>query len=124
MLHVDPSAYPSTQSSNNPLFIGKLPSKERFPEKYVAVLSTVPSVLHPGACILVVGKQSPPVFAIYWDKKLQFSIQGRTALWDAILLLCHRIKVAHGGMVQGINLGSSAFNILSVLETQSQGYVP
>ncbi|XP_024525884.1 transmembrane protein 209 [Selaginella moellendorffii] len=116
MLHVDPTSHPSTQSGNNPLFIASLPQKERFPDKYVAVLSSAPPVLHAGACILAVGKQSPPVFALYWDKKLQFSLQGRTALWDAILLLCHRIKVAHGGIVRGINLGGPAFNLLSLLE--------
>nr|GMD71223.1 transmembrane protein 209 isoform X2 [Ipomoea batatas] len=54
-----------------------LPPKERFPEKYVAVVSGVPSVLHPGACVLAVGKQSPPVFALFWDKKPQFSLQAR-----------------------------------------------
>lgn len=117
MLHVDPASYPSTQSGNNPLFVAGLPHKERFPEKYVAILSTTPAVLHPGACVLSVGKQSPPVFALYWDKKLQFSLQGRTALWDASLLLCHRIKVAHSGVVRGINLGSSAFSLLSIFET-------
>lgn len=123
MLHVEPTSYPSTQSSNNPLFVSILPPKERFPEKYVAVLSSAPTILHPGACVLAVGKQSPPVFALYWDKKLQFSLQGRTALWDAILIFCHRINVAHGQMVRGINLGSSAFNILSVFEPQSEGSV-
>ncbi|PHT69310.1 hypothetical protein T459_28797 [Capsicum annuum] len=76
MLHVDPTAYSGIQSSKNPLFLGVLPPKERFPEKYVAVVSGVPSVLHPGACILAVGKQSPPVFALYWDKMPQFSLQA------------------------------------------------
>lgn len=76
MLHVDPTAYAGTQSSKNPLFLGVLPPKERFPEKYVAVVSGAPSVLHPGACILAVGKQSPPVFALYWDKMPQFSLQA------------------------------------------------
>ena len=75
MLHVDATSYAGSQSSKNPLFLGVLPPKERFPEKYIAVVSTVPSVLHPGACILVVGKQGPPIFALYWDKKLQFSLQ-------------------------------------------------
>lgn len=75
MLHVDPTSYAGVQSSKNPLFLGVLPPKERFPEKYIAVLSGVPSVLHPGACILVVGRQSPPIFALYWDKKSQFSLQ-------------------------------------------------
>ncbi|MQL79605.1 hypothetical protein Taro_012058 [Colocasia esculenta] len=75
MLHVEPTSYSSTQSSKNPLFLGILPPKDRFPEKYVAVISSVPTVIHPGACILVIGKQSPPVFALYWDKKLQFSLQ-------------------------------------------------
>jgi len=75
MLHVDPTSYSGSQSSKNPLFLGVLPPKDRFPEKYVAVISGVPSVIHPGACILAVGKQSPPVFALYWDKKLQFSLQ-------------------------------------------------
>lgn len=75
MLHVDPTTYAGAQASKNPLFLGVLPPKERFPEKYVAVISGVPSVLHPGACILAVGKQSPPVFALYWDKKPQFSFQ-------------------------------------------------
>lgn len=75
MLHVDPSSYATSQSGKNPLFLGFLPPKERFSEQYLAVVSSVPSVIHPGASVLVVGKQSPPIFALYWDKKLQFSLQ-------------------------------------------------
>lgn len=75
MLHVDPSSYAGAQSSKNPLFLGVLPPKEAFPEKYIAVISSIPSVLHPGACVLAVGKQTSPVFALYWDKKLQFCLQ-------------------------------------------------
>ncbi|KAL0390508.1 UNVERIFIED_CONTAM: Transmembrane protein [Sesamum calycinum] len=105
MLHVDPSTYAGAQASKNPLFLGVLPPKERFPEKYIAVISGIPSVLHPGACILAVGKQSPPVFALYWDKKPHFSLQGRTALWDSVLLLCHKIKISYGGIVRGMHLG-------------------
>ncbi|KAL0436881.1 UNVERIFIED_CONTAM: hypothetical protein Sradi_0396000 [Sesamum radiatum] len=75
MLHVDPTTYAGAQASKNPLFLGVLPPKERFPEKYIAVISGIPSVQHPGACILAVGKQSPPVFALYWDKKPHFSLQ-------------------------------------------------
>ncbi|XP_030526630.1 transmembrane protein 209 [Rhodamnia argentea] len=120
MLHVDPTSYTGAQSSKNPLFLGVLPPKERFPEKYVAAVSAVPSVLHPGACILVVGKQSPPVFALYWDKKLQFSLQGRTAMWDSILLLCHRINVGYGGIVRGMHLGSSALSLLPVFDTNNE----
>ncbi|KAF6134668.1 hypothetical protein GIB67_002069 [Kingdonia uniflora] len=119
MLHVDPTSYASAQSSKNPLFVGILPSKERFPEKYVAVISGFPTVLHPGACILVVGKQSPPIFALYWDKKLQFSLQGRTALWDAILLLCYKINLSFGGIVRGMHLGSPAFDILPVIDPET-----
>ncbi|XP_021745976.1 uncharacterized protein LOC110711845 isoform X2 [Chenopodium quinoa] len=118
MLHVDPSSYSGALSSKNPLFLGVLPPKERFPEKYVAVLSVVPSILHPGSCVLVIGRQCPPVFVMYWDKKLQFCLQGRTALWDSILLLCHRIKVAYGGLVRGVHLGSTALNILPLLESE------
>ncbi|KAL5711372.1 hypothetical protein ACHQM5_021836 [Ranunculus cassubicifolius] len=118
MLHVDPTSYACAQSSKNPLFLAVLPPKERFPERYVAVISGVPSVLHPGACILVVGKQSPPLFALYWDKKLQFSLQGRTALWDAILLLCHQIQLGYGGVVRGMHLGSPALNILPVIDSE------
>ncbi|WCJ41079.1 Transmembrane protein 209 [Euphorbia peplus] len=120
MLHVDPSSYAGGQSSKNPLFLGALPPKERFPEKYVSVIPVVPSTLHPGACVLVVGKQTPPVFALYWDKKLQFSLQGRTALWDSILLLCHRIKVGYGGIVRGMHLSSSALSILPVLDSETE----
>ncbi|CAN0911549.1 hypothetical protein LINGRAHAP2_LOCUS26933 [Linum grandiflorum] len=104
MLHVDPSSHAGGQSSKNPLFLGVLPPKERFPEKYIAVVSAVPSTLHPGACVLVVGKQSPPVFALYWDKMQQFSLQGRTALWDSMIVMCHRIKVGYGGVVRGMHL--------------------
>ncbi|KAG8371352.1 hypothetical protein BUALT_Bualt13G0078800 [Buddleja alternifolia] len=121
MLHVDPTNYAGAQASKNPLFLGVLPPKERFPEKYIAVVSGVPSVLHPGACILAVGKQSPPVFALYWDKKPQFSLQGRTALWDAILLLCYKTKISYGGIVRGLHLGSSALAILPVLEQENKG---
>ncbi|CAK9174403.1 unnamed protein product [Ilex paraguariensis] len=120
MLHLDPSSYGGAQSGKNPLFLGILPPKERFPEKYVAVVSGVPYVLHPGACILAVGKQSPPIFALYWDKKPQFSLQGRTALWDAILILCHRIRIGYGGIVRGMHLGSSALGILPVLDTETE----
>ncbi|KAL6967303.1 hypothetical protein U1Q18_033107 [Sarracenia purpurea var. burkii] len=120
MLHVDPTSYAGAQSSRNPLFLGVLPPKDNFPEKYVAIISGVPSVLHPGACILAVGRQRPPIFALYWDKKPQFSLQGRTALWDSILLLCHRIKVAYGGIVRGMHLGSSALGILSVLDPETE----
>ncbi|KAL0418183.1 UNVERIFIED_CONTAM: Transmembrane protein [Sesamum radiatum] len=119
MLHVDPSTYAGAQASKNPLFLGVLPPKERFPEKYIAVISGIPSVLHPGACILAVGKQSPPVFALYWDKKPHFSLQGRTALWDSVLLLCHKIKISYGGIVRGMHLGSSALAILPVLEQET-----
>ncbi|XP_052208431.1 uncharacterized protein LOC127812137 [Diospyros lotus] len=120
MLHVDPTSYTGAQSSKNPLFLGVLPPKERFPEKYVAVISGVPSVLHPGASVLAVGRQTPPIFALYWDKKAHFSLQGRTALWDSILLLCHRIKVSYGGVVRGLHLGSSALGILSVLDPEPE----
>ncbi|XP_061359046.1 uncharacterized protein LOC133303183 [Gastrolobium bilobum] len=120
MLHVDAMSCAGAHSSKNPLFLGVLPPKERFPEKYIAVVSAVPSVLHPGACVLVVGKQGPPIFALYWDKKLQFSLQGRTALWDSILLLCHKIKVGYGGIVRGMHLGASALSILPVMETESE----
>lgn len=75
ILHADAMSYTGAQSSKNPLFLGVLPPKERFPEKCIAVVSSVPSVLHPGACMLVVGKQGPPIFALYWDKKAQFSLQ-------------------------------------------------
>ncbi|GMH10944.1 hypothetical protein Nepgr_012785 [Nepenthes gracilis] len=120
MLHVDPLSYSGAQSSKNPLFLGVLPPKERFPEKYIAVISGVPSILHPGASVIAIGRQSPPIFSLYWDKKLQFSLQGRTALWDSILLLCHRIKIGYGGIVRGIHLGSSALSILQVLESEDK----
>ncbi|GJN31132.1 hypothetical protein PR202_gb19491 [Eleusine coracana subsp. coracana] len=121
MLHVDPISYSGAQSSKNPLFLGVLPPKERFPEKYVALISGVPAIIHPGALILAVGKQNPPNFcSIYWDKKLQFSLQGRTALWDAILLLCHQINVGYGGVVRGIHIGSSALNLLSVIDSDME----
>ncbi|KAK7257731.1 hypothetical protein RIF29_31917 [Crotalaria pallida] len=120
MLHVDATSYAGAQSSKNPLFIGVLPPKERFPEKYIAVVAAVPSVLHPGACILAVGKQGPPIFALYWDKKLQFSLQGRTALWDSILLLCYNIKVGYGSIIRGLHLGASALSILPVMETEAE----
>lgn len=76
LLHVDPTSHVGGQSSKNPLFLGVLPPKERFPEKYLAIISAVPSVIHPGACILAVGKQTRPVLALYWDKKPQFSLQA------------------------------------------------
>lgn len=119
MLHVDPTSYSSGQSSKHPLFLGVLPPKERFPEKYIGVVSGPPTIIHPGACILVVGRTSPPIFALYWDKKLQFCLQGRTALWDSILLLCHRIEVGYGGVVRGMHLGSPALSILSVLDSET-----
>ncbi|XWS52697.1 hypothetical protein CRYUN_Cryun11dG0093000 [Craigia yunnanensis] len=120
MLHVDPTSYAGAQSSKNPLFLGVLPPKDRFPEKYIAIISGVPLTLHPGASVLAVGKQSPTILAIYWEKKMQFSLQGRTALWDSILLLCHRTKVGYGGIIRGMHLGSSALNILPVLDPENE----
>ncbi|XWS28424.1 hypothetical protein CRYUN_Cryun25bG0067600 [Craigia yunnanensis] len=120
MLHVDPTSYAGAQSSKNPLFLGVLPPRDRFPEKYIAIISGVPLTLHPGASILAIGKQSPPILALYWEKKLQFSLQGRTALWDSILLLCYRTKVGYGGIIRGMHLGSSALNILQVLDPENE----
>lgn len=90
MLHVDPSSYSGALSSKNPLFLGVLPPKERFPEKYIAVISVVPSILHPGSFVLVIGRQCPPVFVMYWDKKLQFCLQVKlsteTFLFSSLFL--------------------------------------
>lgn len=91
MLHLDPSSYTGTQSSRNPLFLGVLPPKERFPEKYVAVISGVPSTLHPGALVLAVDKLCPPTFALYWDKKVQFTLQVNDECFICIKCFCHTI---------------------------------
>lgn len=45
--------------------------------------------------------------------------QGRTALWDSMLLMCHKIKMGYGGVVRGMNLGSSALNILQVVDSET-----
>ncbi|KAM5584040.1 transmembrane protein 209 [Rosa sericea] len=121
MLHGDSISHAGARSSKNPLFLGVLPQKESIPEKYIAVVSGVPSAFHPGGCVLVVGRKSPPVFALYLDKKLQFSLQGMTALWDSILLLCHSIKAGFGGIVRGMHLSSSALRILPVLDSETEG---
>lgn len=121
MLHGDSTSHAGARSSKNPLFLGVLPQKESIPDKYIAVVSGVPSALHPGCCVLVVGRKSPPIFALYVDKKLQFSLQGMTALWDSILLLCHSIRVGCGGIVRGMHLSSSALRILPVLDSETEG---
>lgn len=41
-------------------------------------------------------------------------------MWDSILLLCHRIKNAYGGIVRGVHLGSSALDILSILDQDDE----
>ncbi|KAK9706457.1 hypothetical protein RND81_07G126100 [Saponaria officinalis] len=120
MLHVDPSSYSGAQSSKNPLFLGVLPPKERFPEKYVAVISSVPSIVHPGATVLVIEKVRPPTFVMYWDKKRHFCLQGRTALWDSVLVLCHRVKTTYSGFIRGIHLGSRALSLMPVLELEEE----
>lgn len=79
MLHVDHTMLPSTLLENNPLYVGSIPQKERLPDKYVAVLSSAPTMVHGGACVLCIGKQRPPVFVLYWDKKVQFSLQVRNS---------------------------------------------
>lgn len=85
MLHVDPSEHPSSQWDVNPLYVAATPHKERIPDKYIAVLPHAPGYLHPGACVLCVGKQQPPVFALYWDRKLQFSFQVKSPHNKALL---------------------------------------
>ncbi|KAH0854502.1 hypothetical protein HID58_069184 [Brassica napus] len=79
---------------------------------------SVPSTLHPGALVLAVDKLCPPTFALYWDKKVQFTLQGRTALWDSILLMCHKIKGVWR-CCSWMNLGSSALNILQVVDSET-----
>ncbi|KAF8369578.1 hypothetical protein HHK36_032404 [Tetracentron sinense] len=124
MLHVDPTSYASAQSCKNPLFLGFLPPKERFPEKYVAVISSVPSVFIRELVYWLLERkahQSLPCIGIRSCSFLfrKFSpCKGRTTLWDAILLLCYRIKVGYGGVVRGLHLGSSAFSILPVLDSE------
>lgn len=86
MLHVDPTSYPSTQSGNNSLFVASLPHKERYPEKYIAIISGAPSILQAGATVLAVSKTSPPIFALYWDKKLQFSFQVWSRICSRLIL--------------------------------------
>lgn len=51
---------------------------------------------------------------------LSHYFQGRTALWDSILLLCYRIKLGYGGLVRGMHLGSSALRILPVFESETE----
>lgn len=63
------------------------------------------------------------VFIIYYLgllTALRIIFQGRTALWDSILILCHKIKVGYGGIVRGMHLGASALSILPVMETESE----
>ncbi|KAJ3682821.1 hypothetical protein LUZ60_013048 [Juncus effusus] len=119
-LRNDMQWFSGSESNENPLFLGILPPKERFPEKYVAVIVGPPPVLHPGALVLSVGKQNPPGFCLYWDKKLQFSLQGRTAFWDAILLMCYKINEDYDGVVRGVHLGSPALNLLPVFDSDSE----
>jgi hypothetical protein len=62
-----------------------------------------------------------------WDLLSWFAnsldlFQGRTALWDSILILCHKIKVGYGGIVRGMHLGASALSILPVMETESEDW--
>ncbi|KAF3455035.1 hypothetical protein FNV43_RR05483 [Rhamnella rubrinervis] len=123
---------------------------------------------HPGACVLIVGKQNPQFLpctgirscsfpfrvgirdrlmvgfdhGLFWGLglclgsrlitsfgvvDLQLALGwdlseglGRTTLWDSILLLCQRIKVAYGGIVRGMHLGSSALSILPILESENE----
>jgi len=49
-----------------------------------------------------------------------FILQGRAALWDSILLFCYKIKTTYGSFARGIHLGSSALNILAVLESEEE----
>lgn len=57
------------------------------------------------------------------NNNYDLNFQGRTALWDSILLFCHRIKVGYGGIVRGIHLGSSALSILPVLDLETEDWV-
>lgn len=41
-------------------------------------------------------------------------------MWDSILLLCYRIKIAYGGFVRGTHLGSSALGILPILDEDAE----
>lgn len=56
----------------------------------------------------------------HWDNNNCYDLyfQGRTALWDAILLLCHRVKVGYDGIIRGMHLGSSALRVHPVLNSE------
>lgn len=92
MLHLDPSSCSGIHARENPLYLGVLPPKEIFPEKYIAVVSGVPSTLHPGASVLAVDKHSPTRFALYWDKKVQFTLQVKDECFKSnfkfFLIIC------------------------------------
>lgn len=70
--------------------------------------------------LLFFTKQLPPNVIFHLPTKIGDLFQGRTALWDALLLLCHRIKAGYGGIVRGVHLGSSAFNLLPVLDSNDE----
>lgn len=57
---------------------------------------------------------------MYEGTLLAFVLQGRTAMWDSILLLCHRMNVGYGGIVRGMHLGSSALRLLPVFDADNE----
>eukprot|EP00850_Spirogloea_muscicola_P012900 SM000085S23250 [mRNA] locus=s85:218235:220813:- [translate_table: standard] len=122
MLHLDSAAHTGVQAGGTSLYIGVLPAVDRLPEHFVAILSAPPvagALASSGACILSFSKAVPPVFALFWDKKPQFCFQGRTALWDAIALLCHRVREAHNGALRGLSLASPSLDLMRVLDVQA-----
>eukprot|EP00850_Spirogloea_muscicola_P008360 SM000044S16007 [mRNA] locus=s44:565678:576581:+ [translate_table: standard] len=115
MLHLDSAAHTGVQAGGTSLYIGALPAVDRLPEHFVAILSGPPvtgALAGSGACILSFSKAVPPVFALFWDKKPQFCFQGRTALWDAVALLCHRVREAHSGALRGLSLASPSLDLM------------
>ncbi|CAI5464955.1 unnamed protein product [Closterium sp. Yama58-4] len=87
--------------------------------RFTAIVGSIPPAnarLPPGADVLVITRDAPPVFVLFWEGQPSFCLQGRFALWDAVLLLCLGVHLHQGGVIGDVSLSSPSLSLSSVME--------
>ncbi|CAI5964539.1 unnamed protein product [Closterium sp. NIES-65] len=86
--------------------------------RFTAIVGSIPPAnvrVPPGADVLVITRDAPPVFVLFWECQPSFCLQGRFALWDAVLLLCLGVHLHQGGVIGDVSLSSPSLALSTVM---------
>ncbi|CAI5985146.1 unnamed protein product [Closterium sp. NIES-65] len=86
--------------------------------RFTAIVGSIPPAnvrVPPGADVLVITRDAPPVFVLFWEGQPSFCLQGRFALWDAVLLLCLGVHLHQGGVIGDVSLSSPSMALSTVM---------